>query len=75
MIRRLLASRKKLRKEKNYEAVEPIYKRGASLLPPEYLTVHQESEPARLEKINAAAEERRQQRNARRLAQRNGATR
>jgi len=68
VIRRLLASRKRLRKEKNYEAIKPIYDRGGMSLPAEYFTVHQDSDPARVEKVKAAAETRRQQRNARRLA-------
>jgi hypothetical protein len=68
MLRYLTKKRKAARKEKNHDAVRDIYRRGASTLPPEYLTVHQESETARVEKIMAAAEARRKQRNARRLA-------
>lgn len=71
MIRRLFKSKKLRRKEQNYKTVEPIYKRGASLMPPEYLACNQ-SEPERAAKVKAAAEERRQQRNARRLARDNG---
>ena len=71
MIRKLFQSKKVRRKEANYKAVEPIYKRGSSLMPPEYLARNQ-SEPERIEKVKAAAEERRQQRNTRRLAQANG---
>lgn len=67
MIRRLLASRKRRRKEKNYEAVSAIYDRGKMSLPAEYLTVHQPSDPERVAKLQATAEERRQQRNRRRL--------
>lgn len=66
MIRRLFRAKKLRRKEENYKAVEPIYKRGAELMPPEYLACNQ-TEPERAAKIKAAAEERRQQRNARRL--------
>lgn len=68
MIRRLLASRKKKRKEANYAAIQPIYDRGKMSLPAEYLTCHQPSEPERVDKIKAAAEERRRQRDQRRLA-------
>jgi len=71
MIRRLIASRKKKRKEANHAAIKPIYERGSALLPAEYLTCHQPSEPERVEKIKAAAEERRRQRNERRLAHAN----
>jgi hypothetical protein len=68
MIRKLFKSRKLRRKEANYVAVKPLYDRGASLLPAEYLARNQ-SDPARVEKVKATADERRQQRNARRLAQ------
>jgi hypothetical protein len=66
MIRKLFQSKKLRRKEENYKRNEPIYKRGAELLPPEYLARNQ-SEPERVEKVKAAAEERRRQRNQRRL--------
>jgi hypothetical protein len=67
MIRKLFQAKKLRRKEENYKRNEPIYKRGASLMPPEYLACNQ-SEPERIEKVKAAAEERRRQKNARRLA-------
>jgi hypothetical protein len=75
MIRRLLASRKKKRKEANYAAIKPIYDRGGMSLPAEHLTCHQPSEPERVDKIKVAAEERRRQRNERRLAHANRVSR
>ncbi len=68
-IRRLTPAKKRRRREKNYAAVKPIYDRAATTIPKEYLTVHQESEPERVEKIKAKTQERRDRRNAKRLAQ------
>jgi hypothetical protein len=68
MIRRLLASRKKVRREKNYVAVSAIYDKGKMSLPAEKLIVHQPSDPERVEKIKVAATERRERRNKKRLA-------
>ena len=50
------------RKEKNYDRNMAIYARGTSSLPAEYLTVHQASDPAVVEKIKAAAQARRDRR-------------
>lgn len=69
MIRKLLWSRKKKRKEANYEAVSAIYDHAKMSLPEEYLTVHQKSDPDRVAKIKAVAEQRRQRRNQRRQTQ------
>ena len=49
-------------------AVKEVYARGGSSLPAEYLTVHQEASGETKDKILAAAQQRREQRNARRLA-------
>lgn len=68
MLRYLTKKRKQARKEKNHDAVKEVYRRGASTVPSENLAVHQQADPARVEKVKAAAEARRQQRNARQLA-------
>lgn len=67
MLRHLFKSKKLKRKDANATAVLPIYGRGATTLPADYL-VRNQVEPERADKIKAAAQERREQRNARRLA-------
>lgn len=68
MLRHLFASKKMKRKEANAAAVLPIYGRGATSLPADYLTVHQEADKPAKDKILAAAQLRRQTRNQKRLA-------
>lgn len=46
MLRHLFKSKKMRRKEANAAVVLPIYGRGASTLPAEYLTRHQEADAA-----------------------------
>jgi hypothetical protein len=67
MLRYLTNKRKQTRKEKNHDAIKTIFARGASSLPAEYLTVHQEASRATKEKLITAAEQRRARRNAKRL--------
>lgn len=55
------------RSHKNAKDVQARLRLAASTLPPEYLARNQ-VEPERAEKIKAAARQRREQRNARRLA-------
>ncbi len=56
------------RKDRALEAKIPIYRRGAELIPPDYLIVHQASEPDRARKIREQAAQRNARRNAKRLA-------
>lgn len=65
MLRYLTKKRKQTRKEKSYEAVKDIYRKGASTLPPEYLTVHQQADQETTARVIAAAAERRKRRAAR----------
>jgi hypothetical protein len=58
---------KRTRKERNHDAIKPIYLRGASSVPAELLAVHREADKETKDKILAAAQERREQRNARRF--------
>ena len=62
MLRYLTNKRKQARKEKNYVAVKEVYARGASSLPKEYLTVHQEADQEIKDRVLAAAVGRRQKR-------------
>lgn len=56
---------KQERKSKNYDRNMAVYARGMMSLPAEYLTVHQPSDPVRVEKIKAQAEARRKRRRER----------
>jgi len=67
MLRYLTNKIKNIRREKNHDAVKGIYRRGAALLPAESLVVNQQASPQVKDKILAAAQARRDQRNARRL--------
>lgn len=62
MLRYLTNKRKNACKEKNHDAVKDIYRRGASTLPAEYLTVHQQADAATKARVLTAADERRQRR-------------
>lgn len=55
------------RREVRRERLLAIHARGAELIPADYLICHQPSDPIRVAKIKAKAEERRQRRNAKRL--------
>lgn len=66
MLRHLFRSKKMKRKEANAAAVLPLYGRAADVMPAEYLARNQ-VEPERVAKIQAAAQERRNRRNAKRL--------
>lgn len=63
---RLTNFKREQRKEANGKAVNTIYAVGASLFPADYL-IRNQSEPERVAKVKAQAEERRQRRNAKRL--------
>jgi hypothetical protein len=66
MLRYLTSKIKNLRREKNHDAVKAIYRRGASTVPAESLTCHKEADRETKDRILAAAQARREQRNARR---------
>jgi hypothetical protein len=70
MLRYLTKKRRQTRKEKNHDAVKEIYRRGAGTVAADRLAVHQEATPETKEKLLAAAQVRREQRNARRLRER-----
>ena len=69
MLCHLFKSKKMRRKEANAAVTVPIYRRGAELLPADYLTRHQEADSATKGKVLARAAERRKQRNAKRIEQ------
>lgn len=59
---------KRMRKNEHADDIKKVYARGADLMPADYLTVDQEAEPERRFKMLALASQRRQVRNAKRLA-------
>jgi hypothetical protein len=67
MLRYLTNKIKNLRREKNHDAVKAIYRRGASTIPADSLTCHKEADQQTKDRILAAAQMRREQRNAKRL--------
>lgn len=69
MLRYLTNKRKNTRREKNHDAVKDIYRRGASTVPAERLITHQEASLETKTRVLAAAEDRRQRRLAKRIAQ------
>ena len=67
MLRYLTNKIRNFRREKNHDAVKDIYRRGASAVPAESLVTHQEADRATKDSLLAAAQARREQRNAKRL--------
>lgn len=67
MLRYLTNKLKNRRREKNHDVIKHILRRGASTIPADYLVTHQEADQETKDKILAAAQARREQRNARRL--------
>lgn len=58
---------KRIFKEQHENRIKEIYARGADVLPPQYLTVHADTDGERVYKLKALALARRLRRNAKRL--------
>lgn len=63
-LRYLTKKRKTETKERNHSFVMGVYARGKDLMPPEYLTCHQEADDALKAKCLAQAADRRERRAA-----------